>query len=220
MNILVRTAPELRQQRTLPGLPFPRNQREWAKSWRLRCRLMAVYNIELPRYLATDDLDDLAGGALAVLYVNDWLSSLPQQTPLAAFPPLSLGPGDRRRWLWLLARLAVACGDWVAVMRAFNAAVRLMSALADGKYNGATLHFDEVASAVKRSIWGAAERRGFTLIDPPANVVELRLTPSQREAWLETAGVWAGVDEVTTTTTGERVGQHPLAGGGLQAGRE
>ena len=79
---------------------------------------MLFYSAELPHYLATDDVDDLAGGALAVLYVNDWLNSLSQLIELAVFPPLSFEHGDRRRWLWLFARLAVACGDWVTNQRA------------------------------------------------------------------------------------------------------
>ena len=67
-----------------------------------------------------------------------------------------------------------------------------MSAIADGEYNGAALHFDEVAAAIKRSIRDAAKRRGFALVEPPTTVAELTLTPSQRAAWLKTAGVWAG----------------------------
>ena len=197
MNITSRANPEARRSppipdAPLPGLPFPPNQRERAKSWRMRCRLMPFYSAELPHYLATDDVDDLAGGALAVLYVNDWLNSLSQLIELAVFPPLSFEHGDRRRWLWLFARLAVACGDWVAIMRALHATMRLMSAIADGGCNGAALHFDEVAAAIKRSIRDAAKRRGFALVEPPTTVAELTLTPSQRTAWLKTAGVWAG----------------------------
>jgi hypothetical protein len=193
--------------RSLPGIPFPRTararRRDWLRrlqGWRV-CReeLQPLFHGGVPNGAGSKlGLDDLAGGARAVFFCNEWIETLldfdasihPPSRELRDAgsdklrscgwaAPLSISRFSKQSWLSLAARLRIACKqagrDDDAIMREYEAAVRLMAAIAGGSHNGEPLHFDDVVSAMLRAIRDAAEEYGFRLECPPPIGDQIRI---------------------------------------------